>query len=258
MKIGNRNLSLSFILHYEHYLAFVNIFLLCKHPIDFLSRYIFNSRKYPCTVKIKTPLGIITPTAYSHADILTINVIFFRKDYRVKRGARVIVDVGSNIGISALYFLTQDITAQCYLHEPVPANILRLESNLNNFVGRYQLCKSAVYTEDGYKNFGVEASGVFGGLHRDFDRSIKVNCININSVLNDILKKHQCIDVLKVDIEGDELAVIQSIEERWLKRIKLIYFEFDFNEHIEVFPGYFKKSKRGTVYRLKLYKRYYQ
>ena len=43
------------------------------------------------------------------------------------------VDFGSNIGISALYFLTRNPSVQVYLFEPVPSNIERLRENLKGY-----------------------------------------------------------------------------------------------------------------------------
>ncbi len=47
------------------------------------------------------------------------------------RDISVVVDFGSNIGISALYFLTRNQDIKVYLFEPVPQNILRLKKKTN-------------------------------------------------------------------------------------------------------------------------------
>ncbi len=49
--------------------------------------------------------------------------------------ARVVVDIGSNIGISALYFLTRNPACRCWLYEPVPRNVERLRANLRRLRG---------------------------------------------------------------------------------------------------------------------------
>jgi len=43
--------------------------------------------------------------------------IFCRLDYLAKTDIKVVVDIGSNIGISALYFLSRNKQAKCYLFE---------------------------------------------------------------------------------------------------------------------------------------------
>jgi hypothetical protein len=78
-----------------------------------LKRYLTARGEYPYSIRIKTPTGTIRPTLYTHDDILTVNEIFCREDYAADERVNVAVDVGSNIGISALYFLTRNHTSRC-------------------------------------------------------------------------------------------------------------------------------------------------
>ena len=57
---------------------------------------------------MRTPAGVVAPTLHSSHDMFTVNEVFCREDYACGPGIRTVVDVGSNIGISALYFLTRD------------------------------------------------------------------------------------------------------------------------------------------------------
>ena len=59
-------------------------------------------------------------------------------------GAQVVVDIGSNIGISALYFLTRNPDCRVWLYEPVPRNVERLRANLAGYEDRYTLREAAV------------------------------------------------------------------------------------------------------------------
>ncbi len=97
---------------------------------DVLKRYLLGGGHYPYACRVRTPTGEVAPTTYTHHDIFTVQEVFGREDYRAARDLSVAVDIGSNIGISALYFLTRNRDARCYLYEPVPRNVERLHANL--------------------------------------------------------------------------------------------------------------------------------
>ena len=112
------------------YLAFINVLFLFKSPLEVLVRYVFEVGNYPKKFYVRTPLGLQSATAFSHHDLITFVECFGKLDYRVSNNISVVVDFGSNIGISALYFLTRNPSVQVYLFEPVPRNIERLRENL--------------------------------------------------------------------------------------------------------------------------------
>ena len=66
-------------------------------------------------------------TAFSHHDLITIIECFGKLDYKAPKNLSVVIDFGSNIGISALYFLTRNEGVKVYLFEPVPRNVERLK-----------------------------------------------------------------------------------------------------------------------------------
>ena len=146
------------------YLAFINIFILFKRPLDVLVRYVLEVGDYPKRFLIRTPLGLQSVTAFSHPDLITLIECFGKLDYRAPKNTSVVVDFGSNIGISALYFLTRNPDAKVYLFEPVPRNIERLKENLKGFENRYELKECAVGVEEGQLDFACDETGRHGGL----------------------------------------------------------------------------------------------
>ena len=86
------------------YLAFVNSFLFFKNPIEVLIRYVFEVGDYPKRFFVRTPLGLQSAVAFSHHDLITLIECFGKLDYRAPKDISVVVDFGSNIGKSALYF----------------------------------------------------------------------------------------------------------------------------------------------------------
>ena len=132
-------------------------------------------------------------------------------DYRIVPSDRVVVDFGSNIGISALYFLTHAANSFVYCYEPLPSNCERLTTTLDIFADRYRLSASAVAPYAGKVNFAFEATGRYGGIGLRFPRQIVVDCLRAQDVIASVLSDHGKIDVLKIDIEGLERDVALSL-----------------------------------------------
>ena len=148
----------------RHYIAAINSFSVYVYPIDAFGRYLLNHGNYPHTVLVKSKLGNIQLSVYSYHDMRTINEIFCRLDYLSDDTDKVFVDFGSNIGISAAYFLTRSSNSHAYLFEPLGFNIERLRGNLKPFEDRYTLSEVAVGLSEGQVEFGWENTGRYGGV----------------------------------------------------------------------------------------------
>lgn len=208
-----------------NYAGLAKLFLNCSNPIDFLARYLRNSGDYPATFRIRTPVGPVSLTAYGPDDLLTINEIFFRGDYCDDRGSTAVVDFGSNIGISAVYFLSRNREAFVHCFEPVEQNVERLRKHLGQFEGRFEIQEVAVAESDGMVEFGWEPTGRYGGIGRSGVKTIKVPARDSNAVLSDIVDRHGRIDLLKIDIEGLEEAIVDRLPEDLASKIGLILAE---------------------------------
>jgi len=73
----------------------------------------------------------------------------------------------------------------------------------------------------------VEPTGRYGGIGLARDRSIEVDCLEINQVLEDVLAREGEIDLLKLDTEGMELPTVRAIRPELLRRIRVVYFEVE-------------------------------
>jgi FkbM family methyltransferase len=190
-----------------------------------VGRYFLGRGTYPYACEVRTPQGVVAPVLYSVHDMWTVNEVFCRQDYGDDRSALAVVDVGSNIGISGLYFLTRNPDCRVWLYEPVPRNVERLRSNLAGYETRYALSESAVAAVAGEARFGVEDSGRYGGIGVDTGRTIDVACAGINEVLGDVLESVRTVDVLKIDTEGSELEILGAVEPKLLQRVRTVYLE---------------------------------
>ncbi len=235
------------------YLAFINIFILFKRPLDVLVRYVLEVGDYPKRFLIRTPLGLQSVTAFSHPDLITLIECFGKLDYRAPKNTSVVVDFGSNIGISALYFLTRNPDTKVYLFEPVPRNIERLKENLKGFENRYELKEYAVGVEEGQLDFACDETGRHGGLIEggapyfaewDPEKIISVKVEKANQILEDVLSRHDFVDIVKIDVEGYENNILAHLEIDILARISRIYAETNEDQKIN---GFFSESACGLT-----------
>ncbi len=204
------------------------MFTLYARPFDAYMRYLCGTGDYPTEITVKTPSGSIALTIYSTHDLLTVNEIFCREDYKVDERDRVIVDFGSNIGISAAYFLSRNSRNFAYLFEPVSRNVQRLTANLKGFEDRYELSSVAIALEAGVVAFGCEKTGRYGGIGKQTDDTIQVQAVAANDVLEAIIARHSHIDILKIDIETLERQVIENLTPELAERILTCYVEYPF------------------------------
>ena len=235
------------------YLAFINIFIYFKSPLEVLIRYVFEVGNYPKKIYIRTPLGVQGAIAFSHHDLITLIECFGKLDYRASEDISVVVDFGSNIGLSALYFLTRNQNVKVYLFEPVPRNIDRLKTNLIGFEKRYELKECAVGVEGGKFDFALDDTGRYGGLIKggashfskwDPQKIVSVDVVSANECLVKILNLHKSVDILKIDVEGYENKILASLKTTILSRIDCIYIETADNQKI---PGFSSRSNSGLT-----------
>jgi FkbM family methyltransferase len=215
------------VLEPHNYLAMLRMARCLVRPADGLRRYLFGRGAYPYACGVRTPAGVVSPILYSHHDMWTLSEVFCREDYAVGADAQAVVDVGSNIGISALYFLTRNPTLRVWLYEPVPRNVDRLRWNLAAFAGRWEVHEVAVAKGSGKVSFGIEESGRYGGIGVPTEHSIEVDCLGVNDVLEHVLATVPVVDVLKVDTEGTELDIVRAIRPELLRRIRALYLEVE-------------------------------
>jgi FkbM family methyltransferase len=190
-----------------------------------LKRYFLGGGTYPYVARVRTPRGLARIALHSHHDVWTVHEIFCREDYRAGRDLGSVVDVGSNIGVSALYFLTRNGTSRVRCFEPVPRNVERLRTNLAGYEDRYTVDEAAVAPKAGTMDFGVEASGRYGGLGLAAAERISVRVRSIGDVLEEALSAEGVVDLLKLDTEGAERPTVAAIAPDHLARIRTIHYE---------------------------------
>jgi FkbM family methyltransferase len=132
----------------------------------------------------------------------------------------VILDCGSNVGISVLYFKSKFPKARisCFEADPQVAEVLRRNLKTNG-ADDVEVFQRVVWTHADGVSFGSEGADG-GSVHHGNNANI------LPSIrLKDVLQQHEAIDLLKIDIEGAEVEVLKDCADE-LHRIKYLYVEY--------------------------------
>lgn len=148
--------------------------------------------------------------------------IFEKEIYRfpAKNAKPLIIDCGSNIGLSVLYFKQIHPTSTIIAFEPDSNNFQLLKKNVNNnHLEQVEIHEEAIWINEGEITFEAnesEASHISNGSGEKTVRSVR---------LKNLLEQKQEIDFLKIDIEGAETQVIPDIKYE-LARVKNMFLEY--------------------------------
>jgi FkbM family methyltransferase len=144
------------------------------------------------------------------------------------KDARVVVDAGANIGLSAVYFLEKYRGAECLCIEPEHENFLLCVKNVRRYGQRVKVLRKALWSERAQLALlGVGRPGEEWGI-RTVKESASVETadgISMTELLTEQLKGKE-VSILKVDIEGAESEVFRDGGEKWLEKVKNMCIEF--------------------------------
>ena len=132
----------------------------------------------------------------------------------------LIIDCGSNIGLSVMYLKKIAPDARIIAFEPDEANYEILQKNIeSNQLNQVEVHKAAVWTENTELSFLVTGSMGSTIATNSDKNTVKVKALRLKDFLQ------QKVDFLKIDIEGAEYQVIKDISED-LKNVNSMFLEY--------------------------------
>jgi hypothetical protein len=111
-----------------HILASVRCIYLFHNPLSILLMYF--KRQNPESLKVKLKNGIILHLSQDSSDIVTVYLIFCRRDYGLIMKGSTVVDIGANIGLYSVY-AAMNGAAAVYAYEPCTESYGLLEKNIS-------------------------------------------------------------------------------------------------------------------------------
>lgn len=148
---------------------------------------------------------------YSHIRLLEL--LFIEGHYAVdplRPDPQVVVDLGSNIGLSILFFRLRFPGARIFGVEPDPGAFALLQRNVAS-LGDVSVRQAAVGEFEGTATFWSAPGAVASSLFKTHDAQVPVEVPvrTLAALLSDAGIEH--IDVLKLVVEGSEFEALRSV-----------------------------------------------
>jgi len=163
-------------------------------------------------------------------------------DIRLDTDPRLIIDAGANIGMASVYLANRYPRARILALEVEEANFELLRENVQLLPNVAPL-RRGLWSGRGHVRilnprgaswgFRVAAAGP--------DDPGAIECVDVGSLLEEFSASH--IDLLKIDIEGSELAVLSSPDLSWLDRVGVLALEL----HDRLRPGCTEALERALA-----------
>lgn len=164
------------------------------------------------------------------------------------RSDACILDVGSNVGLTAIGFDQLVPNGRIFAFEPSPRNYELLRKNLDqNACSRVEAINKAVGSGDGEVTFfDVRQYGAGSFAVRDeaqlavqhhSEEMIKVPCISIDGFVED--RSLDRVDLIKIDVEGFEIDVLEGARSTLATHKPIVMMEFNsycFISHAQMLP----------------------
>lgn len=194
--------------------SLIRVFRVCVHPLRFLAAFL--QGRTLSEVVLRTPVGKVHVKLRNLESLKTLFSIFCRGDYLTEAGEPFeFVDVGANIGIASIYFLSRNRLNRVTCFEPDRANLAYLEENLSHFKSRSTIYTCAIGTSACTTTFFRSEDGKYSSLVPSEMARLpdSVECRNFSDALQEVASGELPL-VVKLDVEGLEPALVRGV--RWI------------------------------------------
>ncbi len=162
------------------------------------------------------------------SDFLIFDQIMIEDEYAPLRNMEIstVLDLGANIGLASIWFLNHFENARVVAVEANPDNYNAISNNLGPYGERINLVRGAVWPRRADLSIARRVNESDAQVHESLptdDPKDRISGWDIPSLME--LGKFKTLDLLKIDIEGSEIALFRSGAERWLPLTKNICIE---------------------------------
>jgi len=193
------------------------------------------------------PLGNVKLIVRSNygADGFIVSEVFDHEYYNLNLSwtPKTVLDLGANIGLTSIYFSRVFNNVQLACVEPMPRNLDLLHRNLAINGVDARVFEAAVDTSDGHTHMDIDQLDYGFKVAKE---GLEVRTVSVPTVMAEM--GWDTIDLLKIDIEGHESAILKSSCD-WLFAVNAICIEvhddYTENDLIELALKYNFKPPRS-------------
>jgi len=208
-------------------LVAIRISVLFRNPIHLLSHYIRSSALPDKVVTLRNGKKIFLSSHES--DLITVVVLFGKREYGdIPKGATVL-DIGANIGVFSIYAKLNGAD-KVFACEPNEESFAILKKNIkeNGYEDTVMALNRAVTDIDDEIVLIPKKSSPLNEIIRDHNDE-NTNLSSVKTVsLESILAKYsiEFLDLLKIDCEGAEYQIVETTSADIFNKIQRLRFEY--------------------------------
>ncbi|WP_042683777.1 FkbM family methyltransferase [Candidatus Nitrosotenuis chungbukensis] len=174
-------------------------------------------------VKIKLRVNSTDLMAFTHVWLLHE---YGKPGFEI-RDADIVIDVGAHIGLFALFSSQFCKNGKIYCFEPVKENFDLLEMNLEiNNIRNVVATNAAVSTNTGIVTIYLNEDESGHSMHVTGSKQIQAKSLSLQDVF--VSNKLERCDFLKIDCEGEEYKIIDSLSTQYFDKINKMCIEYHF------------------------------
>ena len=206
---------------------FLKALFVFRNPFSVIYYYITGTSPPNKVIELKCGLKIFLSDHKS--DIITVFVIFIKKDYGKIKPGTIVVDIGANIGVYSLYatYLGAKIV---YAYEPNKnAYKVLLQNITNNYLEDIIIPQNMAISDTNNKTVKIPSPSspynqIIANNNDNIENYDLISTINVETIIanNEI----EFIDVLKIDCEGCEYSVFFNMKKSTFLKIGNIRMEY--------------------------------
>ena len=180
----------------------------------------------------RTKSGIKITIRPNSTDLDTFSLIWLLKEYN-KNGFKIgkndiVIDIGAHIGIFSLYASKFCVNGKILCYEP-SENFQLLQSNISqNQIKNIFPHNIAVSKSNDVIALYINPDNTAHSICDSTSKSIQVKSRTLQNIFDS--NKLEICDYLKLDCEGAEYEIIESLPNEYFKKIKQIYIEYHFSD----------------------------
>ncbi len=183
---------------------------------EFFSLYLKNGLK----IKLRT----------KSTDLQAFANVWILKEYEIEgfeiRENDLIIDIGGHVGLFALYASLRCLKGKIISIEPHPKNFSLLKENMNNnnFLKTRLVNKAITNSNEGIKLFIDSLDDSAHSIYGMGKESIQIKSITLSNIMSE--NNFSKCDFLKIDCEGAEFEIMQSLSDEEVLKIEKICLEY--------------------------------
>mgnify|MGYP006429022745 CR=1 FL=1 len=183
-------------------------------------------------------------------DIMQLGTVWLAQDYEVPgfsiKKEDIVIDIGAHIGLFSLFASQYCKNGKIFCYEPIEKNFGILKKNIElNKIKNVIYFNSAVSNQLNKLKIFIDSDDSAHSIFKSDKNFIEVNSTTIKSIFDE--NKIKNCNLLKLDCEGSEYQIIESIPKEYFLKIDKMIIEYHIaNENPELYKKLIRNLKDNS------------